>query len=585
MSERIMKALANCEQGLTEEQKLQARTNIGAIGGVRVQDTSGTTDLVPDEQGRVTVDLTDAGKVQSDWDETNDAEPSYIRNKPDLSQFATKDELDGKQDVLEAGDNIIIEGNTISATAEPQQQADWAQTDTEAVDYIKNKPIIPAAQVQSDWSQSDSSAVDYIKNKPNLATVATSGSYDDLSDKPTIPPAQVQSDWAQTNTSAVDYIKNKPTIPASQVQSDWTETDTSDPAYIKHKPTLSSVATSGSYNDLSDKPSIPAAQVQSDWSQTNSQAVDYIKNKPTIPAAQVQSDWAQTNTSAADYIKNKPAAMETKPLVAGTNIQFVQETNAVRINATIPNAVVVYSGSPQMSQDQMDAIRSIVNANGTATILYGSAGGATYWDLIKYDSSGYDFGHIYGETVAVMHVTQSGYVSTTRYPLGGPRAYFLGSADWYDNITLSGQSSGTHLVNHATALPNPITLYSGKNYLITGNCTGSAEWTTTETTDQTKRFGIYLALTKSDYSITYGECVNVGRAQFYFHTDKGSRTPGYHFNVAIQGVTSVISPASTITLTNVVTYNSGNVVACSSGNTTKLYTDFDLGNLVVQEIS
>ena len=307
MSERIMKALANCEQGLTEEQKLQARTNIGAIAGVRVHDTSGTTDLVPDAEGKVTVDLTDAGKVQSDWDETNPVEPSYIQNKPDLSQFATKDELDGKQDVLEAGDNIIIEGNTISATAEPQQQADWAQTDTEAVDYIKNKPTIPAAQVQSDWSQSDSSAVDYIKNKPNLATVATSGSYDDLSDKPTIPAAQVQSDWEQSNSSAVDYIKNKPT--------------------------LSSVATSGSYNDLSDKPSIPAAQVQSDWNQSNSQAVDFIKNKPTIPAAQVQSDWAQTNTSAVDYIKNKPAPMETKPLVAGTNIEFVSEQDRVIINS------------------------------------------------------------------------------------------------------------------------------------------------------------------------------------------------------------------------------------------------------------
>lgn len=47
----------------------------------------------------------------------------------------------------------------------------------------------------------------------NLATVATSGDYDDLSNKPTIPAAQVQSDYAQTNTSAVDYIKNKPTIP------------------------------------------------------------------------------------------------------------------------------------------------------------------------------------------------------------------------------------------------------------------------------------------------------------------------------------------------------------------------------------
>ena len=47
----------------------------------------------------------------------------------------------------------------------------------------------------------------------DLATVATSGDYDDLQNKPTIPAAQVQSDYAQTNTSAVDYIKNKPTIP------------------------------------------------------------------------------------------------------------------------------------------------------------------------------------------------------------------------------------------------------------------------------------------------------------------------------------------------------------------------------------
>lgn len=44
-----------------------------------------------------------------------------------------------------------------------------------------------------------------------LATVATSGSYNDLSNKPTIPAAQIQSDFAQTNTSALDFIKNKPT--------------------------------------------------------------------------------------------------------------------------------------------------------------------------------------------------------------------------------------------------------------------------------------------------------------------------------------------------------------------------------------
>ena len=47
----------------------------------------------------------------------------------------------------------------------------------------------------------------------DLATVATSGSYDDLTDKPTIPAAQVQSDWTEADNTKVDYIKNKPTIP------------------------------------------------------------------------------------------------------------------------------------------------------------------------------------------------------------------------------------------------------------------------------------------------------------------------------------------------------------------------------------
>ena len=45
---------------------------------------------------------------------------------------------------------------------------------------------------------------------------------------------------------------------------------------------LSTVAVSGSYNDLSDKPTIPAAQIQADWDQTVTTAKDYIKNKPYL---------------------------------------------------------------------------------------------------------------------------------------------------------------------------------------------------------------------------------------------------------------------------------------------------------------
>jgi hypothetical protein len=49
---------------------------------------------------------------------------------------------------------------------------------------------------------------------------------------------QAQADWSQTDAAAPDFIKNKPAIPVV--------------------PTLAEVATSGSYNDLTDKPTIPA---------------------------------------------------------------------------------------------------------------------------------------------------------------------------------------------------------------------------------------------------------------------------------------------------------------------------------------
>ena len=144
---------------------------------------------------------------------------------------------------------------------------------------------------------------DDILNKPNFATVATSGSYNDLTDKPTIPAAQVNADW--NATSGVAEILNKPTIPAAQVNADWNAT--SGVAEILNKPTLAPVATSGSYNDLTNTPTIPAAQVNADWNATS--GVAEILNKPTIPAAQVNADW--NAASGVAEILNKPTIPTT----------------------------------------------------------------------------------------------------------------------------------------------------------------------------------------------------------------------------------------------------------------------------------
>ncbi len=101
--------------------------------------------------------------------------------------FDTKvDKVSGKG--LSTNDYTTTEKNKlagIATGAEVNVQSDWNQTTTTADDYIKNKPTIPAAQVNSNWNAT--SGVAQILNKPTLATVATSGSYNDLSNKPTIP--------------------------------------------------------------------------------------------------------------------------------------------------------------------------------------------------------------------------------------------------------------------------------------------------------------------------------------------------------------------------------------------------------------
>lgn len=103
---------------------------------------------------------------------------------------------------------------------------------------LENKPTIPAAQVQSDWLEADSSAVDYIKNKPNLATVATSGSYTDLSNKPTDATQSASGLMSSTDKTKLDGIANGA---EENVQSDWSQSDNTADDYIKNKPTIPTV--------------------------------------------------------------------------------------------------------------------------------------------------------------------------------------------------------------------------------------------------------------------------------------------------------------------------------------------------------
>lgn len=116
----------------------------------------------------------------------------------------------------------------------------------------------------------------------NLAKVATSGSYTDLSNKPSIPnPTTIDSALSSTSTNPVQNkvvttkfnslstvattgsyndLLNKPTIPKPVIIDSALSTNSTNPVQNKviaaKFNTLKTVATSGKYTDLSNRPTI-----------------------------------------------------------------------------------------------------------------------------------------------------------------------------------------------------------------------------------------------------------------------------------------------------------------------------------------
>ena len=119
---------------------------------------------------------------------------------------------------------------------------------------------------------------------------------------------------------------------------------------------LAAVATSGSYNDLSDKPTIPAAQVNADWGAGS--GVAQILNKPTLGTAAAQN--VGYFATAAQGTKADSAMQAVNPAItAGT----YGSASAV--------PVVVVNAAGQVTGISTTAITSYTDADTRATVLTG----------------------------------------------------------------------------------------------------------------------------------------------------------------------------------------------------------------------
>ena len=223
---------------------------------------------------------------------------------------------------------------------------------------LSNKPTIPTVNdttitIKKNTSDTgDSFTTNTATTKTinlGLSTVATSGSYNDLSNKPTIPTVNnakltIKKDTNDTGTEftanassdvtcnlglhtvatsgSYNDLSNKPTIPTvnnSTITIKKNSSDTGD-SFTTNAASgktinlgLATVASSGSYNDLSNKPTIPV--VPEDVSAFNNDAgylTSYTETDPTVPS------WAK-QPSKPTYTASEVGALPSTTVIPTVN--------------------------------------------------------------------------------------------------------------------------------------------------------------------------------------------------------------------------------------------------------------------------
>lgn len=145
----------------------------------------------------------------------------------DTSTIATKQDLTAKQDNLTAGTNIDITNNVVSSpdTLTANDVANVALSGS--YNDLSDTPTIPTIPTNtSAFTNDGSDGTSTYVEADELATVATSGAYTDLSGTPTLATVATSGEYSD----------------------------------LANTPTLSTVAGTGSYNDLTDKPTILTLQ-------------------------------------------------------------------------------------------------------------------------------------------------------------------------------------------------------------------------------------------------------------------------------------------------------------------------------------
>ena len=197
-----------------------------------------------------------------------------------------------------------------------------------------------------------------------LASVATSGSYSDLTNKPSIPSKTSDLTNDSGFITSVDWsdVNNKPSIPVIDPALNSTSTNGLQNKVIKNAldgkadsshthvasditSGLASVATSGSYADLNNKPSIPSktSDLTNDSGFITSVDWSDVNNKPNIPTVNNATLTIQRNGATVKTFTANASANVTADITVPTKTSDL--TNDSNFVASTDLATVATSGS------------------------------------------------------------------------------------------------------------------------------------------------------------------------------------------------------------------------------------------------
>lgn len=224
-----------------------------------------------------------------------------------------------------------------------------------------------------------------ITGKPTFAAVATSGSYNDLTNKPTIPSAYTLPTASSTVLGGVK-IGSGINISSGVISATYSSVGA---AAASHTHTtsqvtgLATVATSGSYNDLTNKPSIPSLSGYATQSWVTSQG--YLTSIPAATSSAYGGIQIGYTTSGKNYAVqlsngkayvNVPWTDTNTTYSSGTNISISGTTINCTYSYTLPTAsssvlggvkvgsnITVSSGTISLSKSNVTSALGYTPAN------------------------------------------------------------------------------------------------------------------------------------------------------------------------------------------------------------------------------